>query len=543
MATTQQARRDRAGIMQERVLGLHEWRADHPQATFAAIEAEVDRRWHVPRAQLLADLARASAATAGAAAPTVPCPQCGGTQLRNEGLRERTVRTLGQAPVTLRRAYATCIQCGYRFFPLDADLGLLPNHRFSPRVEALAARLGSTVDFAEATALLDLAVGVQLGATTVRRCTYAAGAAALAVEAEALVQAMQAPVRAAQPPAVLQVRLDATTVPLVGGGWTDVQLAVFADLAPGAPGAAGGPTLVPQTTSYVARWEPAAQCGPTITLEAQRRGIDEAAMMEVVVSPNDGAEWIQGTLDLIAPQAIRVLDFPHAAEHLGVLAALVYGEGSAEAGQWVAAQRQVLHDRGADALLQARAICQARGPCPSALVDAEGHTPQDRLQREVTYFTSRVSQLAYPTFRQQGYPIGSGAVESGHTVVIGARFKGAGQHWASQHLNPLLVLRCATCHDRWATIWAAAWTRQGQDTRQARAAAQQQRRAARLTLLPAAQPLPPAADPAAPPTSTTAHEPVTSAPSPPPKLVVAGRPTIDHPWRRFSLHPRQRAIG
>ena len=117
MATTQQARRDWAGIMQESVLGLQDWRAGHPQATFAEIEGELDRRWSVLRAALLADLALASAATEGAAAPAVPCPQCAGQHLRDEGLRERTLVTLGHAPVTLRRDYATCADCGYRFFP------------------------------------------------------------------------------------------------------------------------------------------------------------------------------------------------------------------------------------------------------------------------------------------------------------------------------------------------------------------------------------------------------------------------------------------
>jgi len=241
-------------------------------------------------------------------------------------------------------------------------------------------------------------------------------------------------VRAAQPPAVLQVSLDATKVPLVGGGWTDVKLAVFADLALGPPLEDGPPTLAPQTTSYVARWEPAARFGETITLEAQRRRLEEAG---VVVSPNDGAEWIQG-----------IPDFPHAIEHLGAVATLVHGEGSAEAAAWVAAQRKALHDRGPDRLLLALTACQVRGPCASALADAERRTPQERLQREVAYFTSRVGQLAYPAFRQHGYPIGSGAVESGHKVVIGARFKGAGQHWVSHHLNPLLVLRCASCNAR-----------------------------------------------------------------------------------------------
>jgi hypothetical protein len=117
MGRGQQGQRDWDEAMQASVLGLQDWRAGHPQATFAEIEAEVDRRWNVLRAQLLADLALASAAAGGAAASTAPCPQCGGAQLRDEGMRERTVRTLGQAPVTLRRAYATCTQCGYRFFP------------------------------------------------------------------------------------------------------------------------------------------------------------------------------------------------------------------------------------------------------------------------------------------------------------------------------------------------------------------------------------------------------------------------------------------
>ena len=117
MATTRQAGRDWAGLMQERVLGLQDWRAGHPQATFAELAGEVDRRWRVVRAALRADLALASAATAGAAAPTVPCPQCGGTPFRDAGPRARTVRTRGHAPVTLRRADATCPQCGYRLFP------------------------------------------------------------------------------------------------------------------------------------------------------------------------------------------------------------------------------------------------------------------------------------------------------------------------------------------------------------------------------------------------------------------------------------------
>lgn len=96
-------------------LGLREWRALHPTATLQEIEAELDRRWAGVRGQLLADLALASRATDVAAGAAV-CPECGGA-LRDEGPRERTLLTTGQAPITLRRDYATCTRCGYRLFP------------------------------------------------------------------------------------------------------------------------------------------------------------------------------------------------------------------------------------------------------------------------------------------------------------------------------------------------------------------------------------------------------------------------------------------
>ena len=394
-------------------------------------------------------------------------------------------------------------------------MGLLPNHRFTPRVEELLARLGSAVAFAEARDLLRLVLGVRVSEATLRQRTYAAGEAALAVEQAALARALAAPGTAAAPPDVAQLSVDATKVPLVGGGWTDVKLAAFAEVVPGGPDKAGRRTADAVRLSYVARWEVAGQFGQTISLEAQRRGLDEA---RVVVSPNDGAEWIQGNLDLVAPQAVRILDFPHAAEHLGAVAALVYGEGTAEARAWASAQRRALHDGGPTALLAALAACQARGPCAAAPPGPDGLAPAAALDREVAYFAKRAAQLDYPAFRARGYPIGSGIAESGHKVVVGPRFKGAGQHWADHHLNPLLVLRCASCNDRWGEVWPALWAEQCRQGRAARRLAQQTRRAARRVPLPSPPPAPRA-----------------PAPAPParPKLVVAGRPTAAHPWRTF----------
>ncbi len=427
---------------------------------------------------------------------------------------------------------------GTVFSPLDAELGLLPNHRFSPRVEALAARLGSTVPFAEAGAVLALAVGVQVSATTLRRQTYAAGEAALTVEAAALQVALTTPAVHPAPPALLQLSIDATKVPLLHGAWTDVKLAVVAELVPGPPDDAGQPTHTPQQHRYVARWEPAEQFGATLTLAAQRCGVDEVG---TVVSPNDGADWIQGILDLIAPQAVRILDFPHAVEHLGTIAALVNDANTpAAAAAWVAARRAAFAQRGGDPVLALLEECLAQGPSATARPDADGKSPAEQLAREVAYFTKRAAQLAYPTFQAAGYPIGSGLVESGHKVVIGSRFKGAGHHWASHHLNPLLVLRCAICNECWQTTWATAWVEQCAQAQRTRLAAQQQRRTTRLTLLPAPPPATPVL-PQAPPLAPPAPRP--PLPLPRPKLVSNGRPTAAHPWRFFHLGNTRQRVG
>jgi YgiT-type zinc finger domain-containing protein len=98
------------------LLGLRDWRALHPRATLAEIEAELDRRWNAFRAQLLADLALASEAAVVTEGERPTCPECGG-RMTSAGSRTRTVRTLGNEAVPLTRAYATCPACGSGFFP------------------------------------------------------------------------------------------------------------------------------------------------------------------------------------------------------------------------------------------------------------------------------------------------------------------------------------------------------------------------------------------------------------------------------------------
>jgi hypothetical protein len=418
-------------------------------------------------------------------------------------------------------------------------LALLPNHRFTPRVEDILTRLSATVAFAEATTLLADVLGVAVSPASARRFTHAAGTAALAVEAADRAEVERACPDPPVHPDRLQLSIDATKVPLVGGEWTDVKLAVFADLVPTVT-ADGDPDVAAVNLTYVARWEPAEQFGHTLTLEAHRRGVDVA---QDIASPNDGADWIQGILDLVALRAVRILDEPHAVEHLTVIATL--RATGAAATTWVDQQRRRLHEDDEPTAMLADLRAQvAAGPRPDAPAGPDGLSAAAWLEREGAYFAKRAAQIRYHALRAAGYPIGSGIVESGHKVVIGARLKGAGRHWATDRLNPLLVLRTMICNDRWGQMWPRLWSTQHATTAASRQAARQQRRRARQpTVLPAPV-VPPrpvvtaGAEPVVVPGPTTAS--TVSAPARP---SGPRRPSANHPWRRPVVPPALRRTG
>ena len=91
---------------------LQQWRREHPQATFAEIEAATDIQLAAMRARLLRDIALASAVVA---TPTT-CPACG-TRMQARGRETRTLVTTHDQAIPLTRTRAVCPACGAGLFP------------------------------------------------------------------------------------------------------------------------------------------------------------------------------------------------------------------------------------------------------------------------------------------------------------------------------------------------------------------------------------------------------------------------------------------
>jgi len=398
------------------------------------------------------------------------------------------------------------------FFPLDEELAL-SGGRFSPRLVEGIARLGTEMPFGRAVEILAFFTGVEMGVETARGLVEGAGAALVEVEAaevEQLERTQEAPPAGAP---IQQVSVDGAMVPLLGGEWAEVKtLAVGVIHQERLPD--GQWDVRTGELSYFSRLTDAQGFGRLASLELHRRGTDRASTLCAV---NDGAEWITKFVTWQCPGAIQILDFPHAAEHVAKAAHAVYGVGTATVSEWLAVQFHQLRHGDPDQVLAAlRAL-----PVEQAAVPTEATDVRDGV---LAYLEKRRAQIAYPQFSALGYPIGSGCVESANKLVVEARLKRSGMHWERSQVNPMVALRAVACSGRWAERWPHIWRRLRAKDAARRAAGRERRR-----------PTPPPEPEPALPRQVAPR--LKQIPLEPKGLIVDGRPSKDHPWRRAPLKP------
>jgi hypothetical protein len=174
--------------------------------------------------------------------------------------------------------------------------------------------------------------------------------------------------------------------------------------------------------------------------EGLRRGLEG---VERLSSVNDAAAWIQRATATNFPQAVQIVDWSHGSGHLSTVAKEVLGEGSPAALTWVEARKAELWDGQVDAVISAlRAVGVDDKRWPAAVSQAPG------------YFEANRDRMRYPEFRQAGYPVGSGTVESGGNNVVHLRMRRPGRGWARGHTNGMLALLCEYHSDRFDRTWA-----------------------------------------------------------------------------------------
>jgi hypothetical protein len=189
---------------------------------------------------------------------------------------------------------------GRDFFPLDEELALLSGS-MSPHSQDHLIRLAAWMPFARTAEMLAALTGVQVSEATIRRQTYTAGMAYQAVQT-AQADKPEEPERT-EPVGALVRSQDGAMVPLVHGQWAEVKTLVIGEVHPGQePGSVQSTHL-----SYFSRMSEATTFAEQATVETMWRGVPGARRVCAVM---DGAEWIDGFVDLQRPMPCAFLTFP-----------------------------------------------------------------------------------------------------------------------------------------------------------------------------------------------------------------------------------------
>jgi len=426
------------------VNALSVWAHDQPTADFDVREERVVEAGRELLATWLGQLA-------GAAGPRTPaCPKCG-VHSQNAVRRRRKPRTVNSRCGTIHipRVRLSCRGCGHSWLPLQPVLGLGAKQRTRAGVQRWESLLGGLTIFSEAAHLLEVLAGVQVGTETLRTHAEAAGTELEGVQRAAIahVEAThQSPPDYAPVDQTLVVETDGVMAryrdrhldgTLIQGEWHEIKLGLVADWQ--------ADRLV--SASYVAARETATSFVPRLGTEAARRGAldivgwrgqgtdggGEEAVLRSVVVVGDGARWIwEHVATTFGSERVEILDWYHCCQHLWAVGAAVHGVGTPETAAWVDQAKDLLWERGPSALLDLLATLQAP-------TDAAAKV----LATERGYFRNNVARMHYATYREQGLPIGSGAVESAAKHLVQQRMKRAGMRWSELGARAVLHLRCA----------------------------------------------------------------------------------------------------
>ena len=61
--------------------------------------------------------------------------------------------------------------------------------------------------------------------------------------------------------------------------------------------------------------------------------------------------------------------------------------------------------------------------------------------------------MDYSRYRDQGWPIGTGMMESSCKQLVGMRLKGPGMHWTEAGALAVTALRAIELNQKWETFW------------------------------------------------------------------------------------------
>lgn len=358
------------------------------------------------------------------------CPQCG-KPLPRKRLGTKEVSTL-QGKGSLQRGYFYCSDCRQGFHPADAALGVAPqHHQFDVQVHAagLAAEMPFKTSAEWFTRLTGIGIGNHFSHETLLAVGEVASLDLVIPDPETIERKIAQARGASDEKPILVVTADGANMPLRPraprkgkrgkGDYKDAKGFRLFLMGPG------------DRLIHVASWhqvqEKAGLLG-ALSFIAQRIPVEQVRIALLA----DGAPYLWDVLTTCFPTGRPILDYYHCAQHLHAVARIQYGE-SLLARQWAEAMKtRIWFGKVKGAIHHLRHGVAPRSPKAA-----------DEIRKLINYLLANAGRIDYEANRKDGYPTGSGAMESAHKAVCHTRIKRSGAWWVEESCNEMLRIRCA----------------------------------------------------------------------------------------------------
>ena len=331
---------------------------------------------------------------------------------------------------------------GRDFFPLDEQLKSLEGWS-EGAVEMVLWTAQAMHSYREAEEALERLAALRVSKSSIHRMVAKYGELLVQQRKAAGEALWESGVKGEEPPPPRDGQKEEVGISLDGmmvwveDGWHEVKVGSCFTFGPNRQG-----EVKAKEVGYWAWYGEVEEFRRTMWWYAYHRGLGLEGKAVVI---GDGAAWIDGFVATYCPGGVRIADWYHAVERLWALGKEAYGE---EAEQWVEEMKRHLWEGRVEEVVIG---------CETALAPGKGR--REEVAGTANYFRRRAQQMRYPAYRQAGYPIGSGTVESGCKGVA-LRCRGRGQRWKTKGLRSMLALRTAGMGGRKEWNWAWEQIRQ-----------------------------------------------------------------------------------
>ena len=157
--------------------------------------------------------------------------------------------------------------------------------------------------------------------------------------------------------------------------------------------------------------------------------------VENVVIIADGATWIRNLCNEIFPDSIQILDFYHLKENIYGYAKYLFKDDQTKYVPWA---EEVIDNIVSGHVEQACSLIpHLNTKLPASVVNLR------------TYIDNNLDRINYPDYKNRGFFVGSGAIESANKVIVHRRLKQSGMRWSVEGAQSILTLRSKVESDLW----------------------------------------------------------------------------------------------